>query len=136
MISVKQFFRSLKRAWRGIGDVARSEQSFRIQLVVSALVLLLSAYLPLLMWERILLLLLIAAVLVLEIINSILERLADAVHPRLHPMIREVKDMMAGAVLLTSATAAIVGFVLLGPHVLAKACVILDPLALALCHAW
>ncbi len=117
MLSLRLFFKSLKNAWRGLCDIARTEQSFRIQLFVGVGVLLCVILLPLQVWERILLLLLVVSVLVLEIVNSIFERLADAVHPRLNPMVREVKDMMAGAVLLATVSAAIVGAVLILPHI-------------------
>lgn len=120
MFSPHLFFRSISHALRGIADVARTEQSFRVQLGLGVLVALFATVLPLLMWERILLGLLIASVLVLEIVNSIFERFADAVHPRLHPMVREVKDMMAGAVFLASLTAALVGATIFLPHILQR----------------
>lgn len=122
MISLRVLFRSFKNAWRGICDIASAEQGFRIQLMVGGVVLFCALVLPLQIWERILLLLLTVSVLVLEIVNSIFERLADAVHPRLHPMVRQVKDMMAGAVLLVVITSMIVGFVIMFPPILALFC--------------
>lgn len=118
MFSPKLFFKSIRHAWRGICDVAHAEQSFRLQLMVGAVVLLCVGTLSLVMWERIVLILLVVSVLILEIVNSIFERLADAVHPRLHPTVREIKDMMAGAVLLLACTAAAVGCVIILPHLL------------------
>lgn len=111
-----RFVKSMRHALRGLVGVARAEQSFRLQLVGAVVVLVLVVVLPLETWERILLLLMAAAVLVLEVVNSIVERLADAVAPRLHPMVREVKDMMAGMVLLTALTAAVVALVILWPY--------------------
>lgn len=119
------FVRSLKHAIRGLRDVAHDEQSFRIQISVSIVVIGLSWLLPLDTWERILVILLCAAVMVLEVLNSIMERFADAVQPRLSPMVREVKDMMAGAVFLTSLTAGVVGVLIFYPHVLEMVYVIL-----------
>lgn len=108
MNSVQQFFRSFKHAIRGLADVAKHERSFRFQLIMATIVIVLIVVFPLAVWERILLILMIAAVLVLEVINSIFERISDALKPRLHPMVREVKDMMAGAVLLTAVTSVVV----------------------------
>jgi undecaprenol kinase len=122
MISIRLLFRSFKNAWHGLCDVASAEQGFRIQLMVGGTVLFCALILPLQVWERILLFLLTVSVLVLEIVNSIFERLADAVHPRLHPMVRQVKDMMAGAVLLVAVTSVIVGFVIMFPPILAMFC--------------
>lgn len=116
MMSLQAFARSLKHALRGLADVARAEQSFRLQLSAAVLIIALMVLVDLATWEKVLLVLLIAAVLVLEIVNTILERIADAVEPRVSPMVRDVKDMMAGAVLITAVTAAIVGVMILGPH--------------------
>lgn len=122
MISPKLFFKSLRHAWRGLRDIAHAEQSFRLQLIVGAGVMLCVIALPLLVWEQILLILLVVSVLVLEIVNSIFERLADAVHPRMHPTVREIKDMMAGAVLLVACTSAVVGCVIIFPHLTSMFC--------------
>lgn len=122
MISFRTFLKSIKHAWRGIGDVVRAEQSFRMQLFISIPVLILLMLLPLSMWENIVVILLLVSVLILEIMNSILERLVDAVHPRLHPTVREIKDMMAGAVLLAALTAGGIGSVIIIPHVFAELC--------------
>lgn len=126
MISPRTFFKSLRHAFRGLRDLFWAEQSFRIQVLVALLVLSFVVYLDLEVWERILLLLLTAAVIILEIINSIIERVADAVQPRLSPMVREVKDMMAGAVFLAALVAAIIGTVILYPPIAEIACDILD----------
>lgn len=127
MLSFRLFFKSIRHAWRGLCDIARAEQSFRIQLFIAFVVFACIVTLPLDMWERILLVLLAVSVLVLEIVNSIFERLADAVHPRLHPMVREIKDMMAGAVLLAGITAAVVGTTIIFPHIFVLLCT--SPLA-------
>jgi len=73
-------------------------------------------YFPLSMWERVALLLLITAVLVLELINSVFERISDGLKPRLHPMVKDIKDIMAGAVFLSSLVAAIIGILIFWPY--------------------
>lgn len=108
MSAIRNFFKSIAHALRGLKEIARREQSFRLQLLAALIVIVLTIAIPLAMWERILLLLMVAAVLVLEVMNSVLERISDALKPRLHPVIRDIKDMMAGAVLITSVTATIV----------------------------
>jgi diacylglycerol kinase len=117
MISPRQFSRSLRHALRGLREVANTEHSFRVQLLLGTLAIVVSLLLPLSALQRVLILLMTAAVLVLEVMNSIVERLIDAVQPRLNPMVREVKDMMAGTVLLTSISAVIVGLVIFLPYI-------------------
>lgn len=68
------------------------------------------------LWEAIALLMLIIFVLALEIINSILERFVDVFKPRIHPMVQEIKDLMAGAVLIASLGALIVGLLIFLPY--------------------
>ncbi len=50
--------------------------------------------------------------------NTALELLADAVHPDHHPLVGRAKDVAAGAVLLASVTAAIIGGIIFLPHLL------------------
>ena len=125
MISPKRFFKSLKHALRGLADLFWAEQNFRIQVLAGVVVVALAVVLELQTWERILLLLLTSFVLILEILNSIIERVADAVQPRLSPMVREVKDMMAGAVLICAVVSAIVGGVILYAPIRDIVCAIL-----------
>lgn len=47
-------------------------------------------------------------VMALELLNSALEGVIDLLHPDIHPEIKVVKDMVAGAVLIMSVTALIV----------------------------
>ncbi len=125
MISPRVFIRSLKNALRGLSEIFWTEQSFRIQVLATVIVAGLLVVLDLAAWQRILLGLLCSAVLILEILNSIIERVADAVQPRLSPMVRDVKDMMAGAVLLTAVTALVVGTAILYLPVWEKVCAII-----------
>ena len=60
----------------------------------------------------------IVSVLVLEIINTVFERVTDVLKPRVHPYAGAMKDLMAGAVFITSVGAAAVGVFILGPHIL------------------
>lgn len=114
---MKKFFKRFKYAWQGLVGVAKKELSFRIQLFGALIVIILLFIVPLDTWEQILLIVMTAAVLVLEVINSIFERIADALKPRLSPVVREVKDMMAGAVLLTAITAVIVAIMIFGNYI-------------------
>ncbi len=54
-------------------------------------------------------------VLVSEMINTVVEGTVDLVCPDCHPLARTVKDVMAGAVLLSAIVAVVVGLLILGP---------------------
>jgi diacylglycerol kinase (ATP) len=57
-------------------------------------------------------------VLGLEGINTAIEVLADKLHPGFDPEIGKVKDVAAGAVLIASIVAAIIGFIIFAPKFL------------------
>jgi diacylglycerol kinase len=65
--------------------------------------------------EAVALILVASSVLVLELINSTLERVVDYMKPRLHHYVEVVKDMMAGAVLVASLGAAVIGIIIFYP---------------------
>lgn len=110
-------FRSLRHASRGFAYVFRHERNFRIHSVLAVVVLALAGYLGVSPLEFVGLILVILLVLVLEIINSAVERLVDVVSPRLRDQIRIIKDMLAGMVLLAAIGAIVIGVLILLPAV-------------------
>jgi undecaprenol kinase len=97
----------------GIHIVARREKSFRTQLLIASVTVLVAAALrPDPVWWA-LLLLSIGLVLALEMANAALEYLIDHVHPDLAREVGHAKDAAAGAVLIASSVAAGVGMMML-----------------------
>jgi diacylglycerol kinase (ATP) len=104
-----RFLRRMQFAQAGLKSAFGSEKSFRTQLFAAVCVLLMLLILrPSALWCAILIAV-CALVLVTELLNTAIEHLADHLHPERHPQIKIVKDCAAGAVLLASASAAIVG---------------------------
>ena len=60
----------------------------------------------------------IALVVVVEILNSGIERLADHVSPQYSPVIKMVKDYCAAAVLVASIAAVVIGIIMFLPKLL------------------
>ena len=112
---ISRFLTSVRHALRGIRVVFISERNFRIQVLAAVLVLWTGVLLGVKTWEFILLLLLSAAVLVLELVNSVIERMADGLSPRLKPIVRDIKDVMAGTVLLAALVAMAIGLMIFVP---------------------
>lgn len=115
VFNLKKFSKSISHATRGFRYVLK-EQNFRIQILFSVVVIFLILFLGLRVWETVALIMMIVLVLVLEIINSIFERIMDILEPRVHPYAKTVKDMMAAAVLIASFGAAFVGVVIFWPY--------------------
>lgn len=118
MLSLKRLVKSFHYASRGILIAWKYEQSFRVQVFAALLTVGLMLWFRVTLGEAIALILLIILVLTLEMINSILERFVDVFKPRIHPMVEEIKDLMAGAVLIASLGALIVGLLIFAPHFL------------------
>ncbi|MEK7624889.1 MAG: diacylglycerol kinase [Patescibacteria group bacterium] len=118
MLSFTRLKRSFADAWRGIVHVFRREQNFRIQVVISFLILIAIIFLPLRTWETVVLILLVMMVLTMEILNTAFEYFSDLFKPRVHPYVGVVKDLMAGAVLITALGALVIGSIILLPRFL------------------
>jgi undecaprenol kinase len=103
------FPQRLRFACAGILDAFLGEASFRTQVLLGAAALVGLMFLrPPPVWFA-LCVLCAAAVLALELLNTSLEHLADRLHPERHESIQRAKDCAAGAVLIASLTAVIIG---------------------------
>jgi diacylglycerol kinase len=103
------FWRRLAFAVVGIRDTIRGEASFRAQLFLGlAAAVVLALVRPPLIWLA-MCCLSASIVLALELVNTALEHLADRLHPERHIAIQRAKDCAAGAVLLASIAAVIIG---------------------------
>jgi diacylglycerol kinase len=61
----------------------------------------------------------IVAVWTAEALNTAFEFLADVTTPEFHPLVKQAKDVAAGAVLLSSVGSVVIGVLVLGPHLVA-----------------
>ena len=52
-----------------------------------------------------------------EALNTAFEFLTDAASPEFHPLVRDAKDVAAGAVLLTATAAVVIGSIVFWPYV-------------------
>ncbi len=116
MKPMSTFFKSFGFAMRGIVTVWKEERSFQVQVVGAIFVVILMILFRLKPWEYVIVTLVTAMVLILEILNTITERFVDMVKPRMHTYVGAIKDMMAGAVLIMSFTAAVIGAIIFIPH--------------------
>lgn len=115
---IKDFLKSVGGALAGIYFVFKHENNFRIQFFAAIFAMSLAIFLPLTAYERLLLLIMCFMVLITEILNTAVERFVDLLAPRLHHYAKTVKDLMAGAVLMTSLCALAVGIAVFLPHII------------------
>ncbi len=113
---MKSISRSFKAAWRGLLHAFKNERTFQFMIAAALVVFILLAILPLSSSERLIMLLVTGLVLVLELLNTMVERLIDLLKPRLSTYVKDVKDLMAAAVLIAALFACIIAVVILFPH--------------------
>jgi undecaprenol kinase len=117
-VFIKSMTRSFKSAWRGLLRAFKTERTFQVMVAAALVIFILLATLPLASSERLVILLVTGLVLVLELLNTMVERLIDLLKPRLSAYVKDVKDLMAAAVLIAAVFASIIAVVILFPHVM------------------
>ena len=117
--SFKKQLKSFTFAWKGILTCAGHEQNITFHLIAAIIVLAAGFCFGISRPEWMVVLLCIGTVIAAELFNSAIERLVDMVSPEWQKIAGEVKDIAAGAVLITAIAAAIVGMIVFLPYVIA-----------------
>ena len=102
---------SFNYAFEGIIHVLRTQRNMRIHFAIAAIVLVAAIFADVTKLELIALLLAIAFVLIAEMVNTALEHAIDVATTSFDPMAKLAKDIAAGAVLIATATAVAIGYV-------------------------
>ena len=105
-------------AFYGMFLFFKMERNGKIQLSLALLVIAFGIALQITLHEWVYVLLCIAAVLSLEMLNSALEKLCDVVCADYNPAIKIIKDVSAGAVLLTAIISAVIAAIVFLPKII------------------
>lgn len=116
-ISLRHFVRSLRHAWHGFQRALATENSFRIHIAVAILVTVLIVLLDFTRTEMAILVMLMATILILELVNTMVERFVGLLEPRIHSYVGEIKDLMAAAVMIVSVGAVVIAVLLIWPKI-------------------
>ena len=108
---------SFRYAFRGVRLMLRSQHNAWIHAVASCCVLIVGGLCVLSGAEWCWIILAIMAVWTAEALNTALEFLADVASPDFHPLVEKAKDVAAGGVLISAFGSALIGIVVLGPHI-------------------
>ncbi len=115
----KHFITSLEFALQGIRTVFQEERNMRAHVVFGLMAILVAFLLRVSVLEWLWIFLAVFLVWIVEIINTIFENVVDMVTDfHFHPIGKKIKDMAAGAVLVTSAFSAIVGVIIFLPKII------------------
>ena len=111
---------SFRHAFAGLWYVLRTQRNAWIHAIATLVVIVIGLWLKIEWRDWALLILAILVVWLAEIINTALEAITDLASPEIHPLARVGKDVGAGAVLLASITAFIIGILVLMPAIRTK----------------
>lgn len=110
--------KSFTHAWRGIAVLIRTTHNAWVHLCILAVATAAGFYFEISTTDWMMLVLAAGLVLMAETFNTAIEIDIDLTSPNYHPYARDTKDVAAGAVLITSVTAAIVGILIFAPYIL------------------
>ena len=117
-ISFGRLMRSFGYAFNGIRWMIRNEQNAKIHLIALLAVVAAGIYLHLSLSEWIVIVIVSGGVFAAEAFNTSIEALSDTISPEYNKKIKGVKDFAAGAVLIATVTAIIVGVIIFLPKIL------------------
>lgn len=110
--------KSFVYAWRGIVVLISHEHNAWIHSFAAIVVVIAGLLLELNRMDWVAVTGCIAAVFAAEAFNTAIEKLVDIVSPQHNPKAGMVKDIAAGAVLITAIGAATIGFIIFVPHII------------------
>ncbi len=116
-MSLNKRIASFGFAFKGIALVWKGT-NFRIQFVLMLLALILAYLLEFSTLEWVMVLGVSALVLSAEAFNTAIEYIVDFISPEHHPVAGKIKDIAAGAVLITALFAALIGAILYLPKLI------------------
>jgi diacylglycerol kinase (ATP) len=98
---VKRLWQATINSWHGLVACARSEAAFREELALLVVGVPLAFFLTPDVGERFLLIGTLVFVLIIELLNTAIEKLSDRVTREPDPAIKRIKDMASAAILLS-----------------------------------
>ena len=114
---MKGFFRGFRYALAGTAVLVKTGLNFKIQLIAFCFVCFAGFYFKITSTEWLMVLCVSALVLSLEALNTSIEKLCDLYSTEQNDKIKKIKDVAAGAVLIASVFAAIVGLIIFSRYV-------------------
>ncbi len=115
---MKKVIRSFGYAFKGIAYATSTQLNFRIHLGATAIAVAMGYLLHITAGEWLWIGVCITLVLITEIFNTMIETLVDLVSPGYNEKAGRVKDMSAGAVVITALFALIAGLIIFLPKLL------------------
>lgn len=117
MVRLIRLVKSFSYAFRGLFKTFREEQNLQVQSIIGIIIIIFGFYFKIEPIEWCFIISVIFLVVLMEMINSAIERVADALKPRIHAYVKELKDIMAATVMLSAILAIVVGLIIFIPYI-------------------
>lgn len=114
---IKNRIKSVGFALRGALLLIRTEASIKVQVFIAIVMTAAGFYFEISNMEWTVQILTIAAIMGIEGLNTAVEKMADYIQPEFDKKIGTIKDVSAGAVMLVSIAATIIGFIIYLPKI-------------------
>lgn len=114
---MRNFLKQVNFALQGIRYFISYERNARIQATIAVLAITAGFIFGISSTEWCHILLCMALVLCLEMVNTSIERICLLLSEEYHPVIKIIKDVAAGAVLVAAVVSAIIGVIIFLPHI-------------------
>lgn len=118
MFDFNKFLKSFKYAFEGIINTIKKEQNIKVHIFVMCIVIIAGFYFKISKIEWIICLILFGMVIGAELINTAIENAVDLITSEKNEKAKLAKDAAAGAVLVISFFAAIIGIMIFGNKIL------------------
>ncbi len=116
MVNFKKLSASFKFAFSGLKVIFQEEQPFRIMVLIGLLVIIAMFCFGLSITQKAILFLIIILVLVLELMNSVIEKFLDIIYPQNNYKVKKIKDVFAAIVLIACFGAAVIGILIFSQY--------------------
>jgi len=111
---LKRFYSSFKYALKGIKEIYSSQRNFRIQTNIGLFVMIIAFLLDLPGTDILWLSFATMIVLIMEGLNTTIEKIMDFINPDYNPVVGIIKDISAAMVLIAAVFSVVIGVVIFG----------------------
>ena len=117
-IYFKKRMHSFQYAINGLKEFISSEHHARIHILLMLAAIAFGLLLKINNTEWLMLIVVISMVFISEMINTSIEKICNYIQPEIHPDIKIIKDISAGAVMIASLGALIIGCIIFLPNII------------------
>ena len=115
--SLSHILHSFQNAFRGLKLLLKYEYNLYIELLLAMFAIFLGFFLSISQNEWVSLIIVIGLVIFSELSNTVVEKIMDFIHDDYHTKVRDIKDLAAGAVLVSSFISIIVACFIFLPKI-------------------